>query len=211
MVEPIRSYDWHFILTVKPERNKELFSCYQSFQRETTSIKKTDQNGHTRIYKWKNNLPIKQTRDFDKATKVNLIDYAEVDDDGVVTYENSWITDFGITPDNVHAIAEAGRARCAAIENRAFNEQKNLSFQTEHSFGHGGELPNAFFALAQIAKLFTQLFRYWIPGRHEILKVGSECRYFERLAVLFGGVNLRAKFPKNEFEFVYLKFDFGSG
>lgn len=211
VVELIRSYDWHFILTAKPERNKELFSWYQSFQRETTVLKTTEHQGTTRVYKWKNQLPLKQTRDFDKATKVNLLEYVETDKEGVVIYENAWITDFEITPTNVQALAAAGRARFAAIENRAFNEQKNLGFQTEHSFGHGGELPNSFFALAQIAKLFTQLFRYWIPGRTEIKKVGGERRYFERLAVLFGEVNMREHFLKNELEFIYLKFDFESG
>lgn len=94
---------------------------------------------------------------------MNLVGYEEMTSDGQLIYKNSWITDFEITSDNIQKLTQAGRSRFA-IENRNFNEQKNLGFQTEHNFGHYGNLPNVFFGLAQIAQLITELFCFWKSG-----------------------------------------------
>ena len=105
------------------------------------------------------------------------------------------MTDFSINKDNVKTLAKAGRTRFV-IENRNFNEQKNLGFNTEHNFG-----------LAQIAQLITDLFYRWKEGKLAIDSVGSKRRYFERLAVMIGSLVL----PEDEWPIVYLKFDFNSG
>ena len=115
------------------------------------------------------------------------------------------MTDFSINKDNVKTLAKAGRARFV-IENRNFNEQKNLGFHTEHSFGHFGNLPNVFFGLAQIAQLITELFCHWKEGKLAIESIGSKRRYFERLAVIIGCQVL----PEDEWPILYLKFDFNS-
>lgn len=203
-VEIIVSAGWHFILTAKPEKNKELFEMYKYLHERATSFEEIDTNGVTRKYKWSNNLPLKYYKG-GNGRHVNFLEYQESGPTNEVLYKNSWITDFVITKDNVKKIALAGRARFA-IENRNFNEQKHLGFQTEHNFGHAGNLPNVFFGLAQIAQLITELFCRWRSGKNDIEKIGSKRRYFERLAVVIGCCIL--EFDPNPI--FYLKFEFNS-
>lgn len=204
-VELILEKGWHFILTAKPERNKELFFMYDYVFEKKQSFEYQDSRGHSHQYRWSNQLPIKQAIAKNKTVDVNLLEYAERDSDGKVIYFSSWMTDFAVSKDNVRAIAEAGRARFV-IENRNFNEQKNLGFHTEHSFGHFGNLPNVFFGLAQIAQLITELFRFWKPAQTWIKNVGSKRRYFERLAVIVGSQIIEDDWGP----ILYLKFDFNS-
>lgn len=79
------------------------------------------------------------------------------------------MTNLEITSDNVKKLAQVGRARFV-IENRNFNEQKNLGFGIEHNFGHRENLPNVFFGLAQVAQLITEMFRFWRTEKIEINK-----------------------------------------
>lgn len=203
-VDMILAKGWHFILTAKPDKNKELFFMFEYLKEQRQSLNRMDSCGVVREYRWSNKLPLKQYKN-GIGHHVNLVEYVEIASDGRLIYKNSWITDFEITANNVQKIAQAGRARFA-IENRNFNEQKNLGFQTEHNFGHFGNLPNVFFGLAQIAHLITELFCYWKSGKDDIESVGSKRRYFERLAVIIGECILDYD-PK---PILYLKFDFNS-
>ena len=208
-VEPIISLiterNWHFIITAKPERNKEVFLMFDYLHERKLSLDFTDKNGSTHRYRWSNGLPLKQFHKNEKIVLVNLIEYQEINADGKPVYKSAWITDFEVTKDNVKTIAKAGRARFV-IENRNFNEQKNLGFQIEHNFGHFGNLPNVFFGLAQIAQLITELFSLWKNGKNWIKIVGSKRRYFERLAIAIGETIL----PEDNSLLLYLKFDFNS-
>ncbi len=208
-VEPIIDFmlkkNWHFIITAKPERNKELFSMYEYLYERRKCYDYVDIKGFAHRYRWTNMLPLKLYQKNEIAIHVNLLEYDEVSPDGEIIFKSSWMTDFEITQDNVRKIALAGRARFA-IENRNFNEQKNLGFHTEHNFGHFGNLPNVFFGLAQIAQLITELFSFWKTGKLNIAEVGSKRRYFERLAVIIGSLVL----PEDDLPILYLKFDFNS-
>ena len=197
--------DWHFIITAKPERNQEVFFNFTYLHERRQNLDLVDQNGATHCYSWSNGLPLKQFQKNEQVILVNLIEYQEVNPDGELVFKSAWITDFEVTKDTVKTLAKAGRARFV-IENRNFNEQKNLGFQIEHNFGHFGNLPNVFFGLAQIAQLFTELFSCWKNGRILIQAVGSKRRYFERLAVIIGEIIL----PENTDPILNLKFDFNS-
>jgi hypothetical protein len=176
---------------------------YAHEKKETLTTK--DSEGHTHCFTWSNQLPIKQAKFKEPVLQVNLLTYELVDADGILIFKSAWLTDITIDQQNVKQIATAGRARFV-IENRNFNEQKNLGFQTEHNFGHFGNLPNVFFALAQIAQLITELFRFWEPAKKWIREVGSKRRYFERLAVLVTSKILDDDDPPS----LYLKFSFNS-
>lgn len=208
-VEPIISLiqerNWHFIITAKPDRNKEVFFMFDYLHEQKRSLDFVDKDGSTHTYRWSNGLALKQFSKNEKIILVNLIEYQEISSEGELVYKSAWITDFEVTKDNVRTLATAGRARFV-IENRNFNEQKNLGFQTEHNFGHFGNLPNVFFGLAQIAQLITELFSFWNKGKGWIEASGSKRRYFERLAVVIGELVL----PDDDSQLLYLKFDFNS-
>lgn len=208
-VEPtislIQERNWHFIITAKPDRNKEVFFMFDYLHEQKRSFDFVDKEGSTHSYRWSNGLPLKQFHKNEKIILVNLIEYQQIKSTGELIYKSAWITDFEVTKDNVRTLATAGRARFV-IENRNFNEQKNLGLQTEHNFGPFGNLPNVFFGLAQIAQLITELYSFWNKGKGWIDAIGSKRRYFERLAVVIGELVL----PEDGSQFLYLKFDFNS-
>ena len=201
----IRTKGWHFIFTAKPDRNKELFSWYEYLKDQRVTTEQIDKDGIKKIYCFQNQLPLTQSTDMNKET-VNMVEYREVNPQGISLYYNTWITNIEVTHGNVKHIAEGGRSRFPAIENRIFNEQKNRGYQTEHNFGHFGNLPNVFFGLAQIAHFLTELFKLWREGRKAIEAVGSIRRYFERLAT-----HVSVALIEDDGETInYLKFDFGN-
>jgi hypothetical protein len=206
-INMLKDRSWHFIITAKPERNKELFFMFNYVSEKKKNLETTDVKGILRRYQWSNQLPLKQYTKNEKEILVNLVVFQEINSDGEILYESTWMTDLEVNKDTVKKIAQAGRARFV-IENRNFNEQKNLGFSTEHNFGHFGNLPNVFFGLAQIAQLMTELFRFWKCGKEEIKKVGSKRRYFERLAVMLSSFI----FPEegSVFAIFNLKFEFNS-
>ncbi len=205
IIQMLQERNWRFILTAKPERNKEVFFMFDYAHERRLSLDLVDKEGTRHCYRWSNGLPLKQYHKNEQPTLVNLLEYQELSPEGELIYKCCWITDFEITKNNVRTLARAGRARFV-IENRNFNEQKNLGFQTEHNFGHFGNLPNVFFGLAQIAQLITELFALWRTGRMTIEAVGSKRRYFERLAVVIGEMVL----PEDTSRLWYLKFDLNS-
>lgn len=205
IIKMLRENIWHFVITAKPDRNKELFFMYDYVHEKKQRLEIIDSEGTTHQYCWSNGLPLKQYGKSEIPVEVNLLEYKEIGFDGSIRFSSSWMTDFYITKDNIKKIAQAGRTRFT-IENRNFNEQKNLGFQTEHNFGHFGNLPNVFFGLAQIAQLITELFCHWKEGKISIEKIGSKRRYFEILAVLISHQVL----PEAEWPILYLKFDFNS-
>ncbi len=202
----LKKQQWHFVITAKPDRNKELFFMFDYLSERKKVMEHKDLDGTIHRYQWSNQLPLKQYTKKEVIILVNFLAYEEISPDGEIKFTSSWMTDLEITTDNVKKIAMAGRARFA-IENRNFNEQKNLGYQTEHNFGHFGNLPNVFFGLAQIAQLITEMFRFWKVGSTEIAKVGSKRRYYERLAVMISTSVLP---DQSDFSFLYLKFQFNS-
>ena len=205
IIRMMKDRQWHFIITAKPERNKELFFMYDYVHERKQVLEIVDSKKNIHKYFWSNGLPLKNYSKSETPIEVNLLEYEEISSEGELIYKSSWMTDFSINKDNVKTLVKAGRARFV-IENRNFNEQKNLGFHTEHNFGHFGNLPNVFFGLAQIAQLITELFCHWKEGKLAIESIGSKRRYFERLAVMIGCQVL----PEDEWPILYLKFDFNS-
>lgn len=205
IISLIQERNWHFIITAKPDRNKEVFFMFDYLHEQKQKLDFVDKDGTIHRYCWSNKLPLKQFSKNEKIILVNLIEYDEISSEGELVYKSAWITDIEVTKDNVKVLTKAGRARFV-IENRNFNEQKNLGLHTEHNFGHFGNLPNVFFGLAQIAQLITELFSFWKVGKSEIKAVGSKRRYFERLAVKIGELIL----PEDDSVILYLKFEFNS-
>jgi hypothetical protein len=196
--------DFHF--TAKPERNRELFSWAETYKERWITVETTDPDGTRKIHRFLNRLPLAQFHKEENATWVNLLELTEIRPDGSQSYFNTWITDLEINKNNVSQIAQGGRARFAAIENRVFNEQKNLGFQMEHNFGYYGNLPNVFFGLMLVARLLTQIFCFWKPAREWIKNAGSTRRYFEQLSIMIS----RTFIDDPLGPILYCKFEFGN-
>jgi hypothetical protein len=203
----IESFSWKYIVTAKPDRNKEVFFMFEYLWEQKQQLERLDSKGHLHRYEWTQNLPLKQYSKTEKQVLTNLVVYQELSLEGEILYQSSWVTNLPVDKWNVTLLVSAARARFG-IENRNFNEQKNLGFHIEHNFGHSGNLPNVFFGLAQIAQLFSILFKHWKLGAIDIKRVGSCRRYFEKLAVVVAeldlGATMKYEMPN------YLKFDFDS-
>ncbi len=204
-ISKVEEYNWKFIITAKPERNKELFSWYDLMEDERKHYQKVDNDGHIHRYSWYCQIPLRQENRKDKHYKVNILEYTEYDKDGEQLFHSTWITNIELNIKTVNEVAQGGRSRFL-IENKTFNEQKNLGFQTTHNFGHFENLPSVFFGLAQIAHTFSQFFSFWKVGKSIIKKVGSSRRFWERFAVLFSSIKMNSSIVP----IIYLKFEFDS-
>ena len=68
------------------------------------------------------------------SIQVNFFEYELFNPEAdKVTYRNTWITDFIVSPDNIKKLVEGGRARWS-IENEGFNTLKNNGYHIEHNF-----------------------------------------------------------------------------
>lgn len=193
-------YGWHFIMTAKPDRNKELFRNFEVLGETGNTLSVKDKNGTWHEYIWANAIPITQEYHEKDFFYVNFVEYFEYDEKGERIYHSSWITDFSITKSNVQEIAKGGRARFS-IENRSFNEQKRNGYRLNHNFGHRGNLPSVFYGLIQVAHIISELFSKWNPGKFLIKQVGSKRRFFERLGTLLSGTIL----PEHPIPIIYIK------
>ena len=89
---------------------------------------------------------------------VNYFEYWIINDEGKVTYHNSWVTDFKVEEATVSKLVKIGRCRWK-IENEVFNTLKNQGYHIEHNFGHGkNHLSINFFLLNLLAFFMHQIF-----------------------------------------------------
>lgn len=102
--------------------------------------------------------------------KINVAEYVEL-----VKYKNKkelierrfvFITDIEISKNNVEDIVAAGRSRWK-IENQAFNNQKNISYDIEHACCLNYNAMKNHYMLIQIADIIKQLFE----KGSEVLKI----------------------------------------
>ena len=78
--------------------------------------------GKTHKFRYVNGAPL---NDSHLDSKINFLEYWVTDKKGK-TYHNSWITDIGITKDNVFNIARGGRARWR-VENETFDTLRRFN------------------------------------------------------------------------------------
>ena len=110
-VQQIQSNGWSFIITAKPERNKELFSWYDYLDEKKKELRFSDKEGHQHHFEWTNQLPLRQEVTGKNHFFVNLLEYTELSKDGQVIYYNTWVTDIHLHEGNIKYIAKGGRAR----------------------------------------------------------------------------------------------------
>ena len=130
-------HHFHFLFTCKPGSHATLFQWIEGLEpgRQLHGLKlrvkgKSNRWKHYQ-YRWANGVPL---TDSDDALKVNWCELTVTAADGKVRYQNSFITDWAITADNVAGLVTAARARWK-IENESNNVLKNRGYHLEHNFG----------------------------------------------------------------------------
>jgi hypothetical protein len=132
--EAVLAAGGHFLFVCKPDSHKAIEDFRAGIQPETlTEQVRRGQKRTTCRYRWLNGVPL---RGDEKSVEVNWFGVEICDDQGVVTYRNSFISDLPVDRGNVAAMVAAGRARWK-IENEAFNVLKTKGYNLEHNFGHG--------------------------------------------------------------------------
>lgn len=171
-IEQILQAGYHYLIGVKPDAHKALFTQVGSRGQSNQYSYEENQIRH-QLY-WENNLPLCSRQ---AHIRVNFLRYQQVDPQGNLLKEFTWITDIALRKDNVLRLVRAGRSRWK-IENETFNTLKNQGYHFEHNYGHGKDqlstvlayLMLLAFTLDQIQQGACQTFR----SIHAALKTKSK-------------------------------------
>jgi hypothetical protein len=168
-IELLREHRMNFVLVAKPDDHKIMMEavgiCIEAGEKQSLNI--IDDKGLRHFYEWFNDIPLNGN---DPTIHVNYFHYQMLvpDENGEekIHFENSWVTDFIVTKENIRDLVKIGRARWK-IENECFNTLKNQGYSIAHNYGHGAKnLSFNFFILTliafymhQIAELTDELFQ----------------------------------------------------
>ncbi len=130
----------NFIFVCKPSSHKSLSEWLATADpvedlHEFTVTKWTGTEHLTYTYQYANGVPLKDGED---ALLVNWAQLTITNEEGAVTFRNSFVSNHKITRKNVAAFIQAGRTRWK-IENENNNTLKTKGYHFEHNFGHGKE------------------------------------------------------------------------
>lgn len=134
----------NFIFVCKPDSHKTLYEYTQgiALDKHTVTQKKRHKS-YIYQYKFMNQIPIKDGED---ALLVNWFEVLEIDKKTKkILYKNSFITNHEIDKENIHQLAQAGRAKWK-IENENNNTLKTKGYNFEHNYGHGKKNLSSIFA-----------------------------------------------------------------
>lgn len=160
-IRDLEKYNLHYILGVKPGDHTFLFRYVEAAAQEGRTIEfdRKDEKNPNRVHRFRilNNVPLNASN---QDLLVNFIEYWEIDhsdENEIVTYHNTWVTDFSLTKDNSYTIMLGGRKRWK-IENETFNTLKNQGYHFEHNYGLGKKhLAEVFAILTVLAFLIDQV------------------------------------------------------
>jgi len=129
---------YHFISVCKPDSHKSLYEWLNGLE-EGVDIhicsEKLRNGRHREIhrYRYANDVPL---RDGEDGLGVNRCEILITKENGEIIYQNSFITDYVISDQNVKKIVKSGRSRWK-IGNENNNTLKTKGYNSEHNFGHG--------------------------------------------------------------------------
>ena len=150
----------NFIFVCKPSSHKWLSEWLADANpvedlHEFAVTKWTGSKHLTYTYQYANGVPLKNGED---ALLVNWAQLTITNEQGAVTFRNSFVSNHKITRENVAAFIEAGRTRWK-IENENNNTLKTKGYHFEHNFGHGKEnLSETLLSLNLLSFLFHTVF-----------------------------------------------------
>lgn len=185
LIELARENNMQFIFVAKPDDHKVLME-WVDVRRAVGDMQTcivTDETGKKHVYEWLNKVQLNGNKD---TILVNYFKYQQILTDEKaqekVTYQNSWVTDFKVTEQNIVTLVKGGRCRWK-IENECFNTLKNQGYYIEHNYGHGEKnLSFNFLLLTLLAFYFHQIFELTDPIFQECRKRnGSKINLWNKL------------------------------
>ena len=147
----------HYLFVAKPDDHRYMMEWVEAYD-DLDRIKCEDEAGRQHIYEWINDVPLNGQAD---AVHVNFLRcfVMKTNQSGEerIVYRNSWVTDIGVTTENIKTLVRAGRCRWKS-ENELFNVMKNHGYYMERNYGHGQRnLAFNFYLLTLLAFLFHQI------------------------------------------------------
>ena len=180
-INELKDLGYGFIIGVKPDGNRSLFSWVKGITRE---VKMTVEK-NTYTFRYANEVPLNDT---DNAPLVNFLDCEALEIVGKKIFKRhfSWVTSHKITDETLYLLMQGGRARWK-VENETFNTLKNQGYQFEHNFGHGKKnLHTVFALLMMLAFLIDQIQEASCGLFQEAVKArGTRRAFWERMRSLF--------------------------
>ena len=157
IIETILSQRMHYLFVAKADDHKYMMEWVDAYD-DLDRIEFQDAAGRRHIYEWVNDVPLNGNAD---AVQVNFLRCfvlkADQSNQEKIVYQNSWVTDIGVTHDNIKTLVRAGRCRWKS-ENELFNVMKNHGYYMERNYGHGQKnLAFNFYLLTLLAFLFHQI------------------------------------------------------
>jgi hypothetical protein len=180
-IQELKSYNYDFLIVVKPDGNRSLFEWVKGITREVKVS--VEESQYT--FRYVNNVPINGT---ENAPEVNFLECEWIELSGKREKRGycAWCTSHEITDKNVYQLMRGGRARWK-VENETFNTLKNQGYQFEHNFGHGKKNLHTVFAyLMMLAFLVDQIQEAACGLFQEALRgMRTRQRFWERIRSFF--------------------------
>ncbi|MEA2772197.1 MAG: hypothetical protein QOD93_5159 [Acetobacteraceae bacterium] len=132
--EAVLAEGGHFLFVCKPDSHPAIEEFRAGIALDALNVRtRRGKKWMTYRYQWLCDVPLRGDAE---AITVNWFSIEISDDQGMLNYRNSFITDMAVGRDNAADMAAAGRARWK-VENAAFNTLKTKGYNLEHNFGHG--------------------------------------------------------------------------
>jgi len=157
---------FHYVLTHKGSRQKNLHESYQLFCESELA------NKICRVGKEKGSAAYVNhvEKTVDRESISNIFEYryaAETETGEKKQIKFQWITDIELSEKNLEEMINAARGRWK-IENEGFNNQKNGIYEIEHMNSRNSNAMKNHYLLTQIADIIMQLYLAWNPMRKAI-------------------------------------------
>jgi hypothetical protein len=163
---------FHFILTCKPDSHVTLYKRLAFWQANDGIAELEHRHWHGRFtevlqYRYINDVLL---RGGDAALSVNWFEITVVSaKTGEQLYHNSFITNHGLSADNVADVARAGRGRWKS-ENENNNVLKTKGYHLEHNFGHGQQYLSAFLLSLNLLAFLCHTVLEWSDDKYALLR-----------------------------------------
>ena len=182
----IKEIGWDFILVCKEESHKILYEFVRCLGKDIPQVQVRRWTGNrfeVDTYRYFNNIPLRDGKDAlqvnwceivtrvekCKDSKANANSKKDDEPEEKIVYENTFITNFEITPENVSMIVADGRTRWK-IENENNNVLKTKGYHFEHNFGHGKNHLSSLLATLNILAFLFHTVLELIDERYALLR-----------------------------------------
>jgi hypothetical protein len=177
---------YHFIFTCKDETHPWVVEQVANW--DTHSLTKRVWDGRRHLcyqYTWANG--IENRCDGERLTVNYFTVEVKNEENGKISYTNSWMTNWEVTEENVAHLTECGRCRWK-IENEHNNVLKHRGYNLKHNFGHGKNHAAEVFCLLNLLGFLFHGIQEWADADYQAARgyYGRRQAFFDALRTLIG-------------------------